>query len=33
MDEPVGFTDTIIPGTTSGSYLGLESSSIHVQIR
>jgi len=31
MDEPVGFTATIIPGTTSGRYLGLESSRIHAR--
>ena len=29
MDEPVSFTASIIPGTTSGRYLGLESSRIH----
>ena len=31
MDEPVSFTASIIPGTTSGRYLGLESSRIHAQ--
>ena len=29
MDKPVSFTAAIIPGTTSGRYLGLESSRIH----
>jgi len=29
-DEPVVFMAAIIPGTTSGRYLGLESSRIHV---
>ena len=31
MDEPVGFMATIIPGTTSDRYLGLESSNIHAR--